>query len=145
MAGRQNHAGKMFDERTIGPCSKWCAAPRDWRPGRWQRESNGMSKRNVCEAVTGCVFSRLHPTSRLSPSLCSSQESSVHEGSIGNDNDGSVCGSDSAFYRQSEGRWRWSCCASFSVISFPVLFLLFAWLPNWFCVIIFKPPRLFFF
>lgn len=32
--------------------------------------------------------------------LCVS-ESSVHEGS--NDNDGSVCGSDSAFYKQSEG------------------------------------------
>ncbi|XP_042255376.1 rab effector MyRIP isoform X2 [Thunnus maccoyii] len=30
-------------------------------------------------------------------------ESSVHEGSTGNDNDGSVCGSDSAFYKQSEG------------------------------------------
>ncbi|XP_041670290.1 rab effector MyRIP isoform X1 [Cheilinus undulatus] len=30
-------------------------------------------------------------------------ESSVHEGSTGNDNDGSICGSDSAFYRQSEG------------------------------------------
>ncbi|XP_053715863.1 rab effector MyRIP isoform X1 [Synchiropus splendidus] len=30
-------------------------------------------------------------------------ESSVHEGSIGNDNDGSICGSDSAFYKQSEG------------------------------------------
>ncbi|XP_024910097.1 rab effector MyRIP isoform X3 [Cynoglossus semilaevis] len=30
-------------------------------------------------------------------------ESSVHEGSICNDNDGSICGSDSAFYRQSEG------------------------------------------
>lgn len=32
------------------------------------------------------------------PSL---SESSVHEGS--NDNDGSICGSDSAFYKQSEG------------------------------------------
>ncbi|XP_018548635.1 rab effector MyRIP isoform X2 [Lates calcarifer] len=30
-------------------------------------------------------------------------ESSVHEGSTGYDNDGSICGSDSAFYRQSEG------------------------------------------
>nr|XP_033494764.1 rab effector MyRIP isoform X4 [Epinephelus lanceolatus] len=30
-------------------------------------------------------------------------ESSVHEGSTGNDNDGSICGSDSAFYKQSEG------------------------------------------
>nr|XP_046226973.1 rab effector MyRIP isoform X4 [Scatophagus argus] len=30
-------------------------------------------------------------------------ESSVHEESTGNDNDGSVCGSDSAFYKQSEG------------------------------------------
>ncbi|XP_074477603.1 rab effector MyRIP isoform X2 [Sebastes fasciatus] len=30
-------------------------------------------------------------------------ESSVHEGSNGNDNDGSICGSDSAFYKQSEG------------------------------------------
>nr|XP_020508699.1 rab effector MyRIP [Labrus bergylta] len=30
-------------------------------------------------------------------------DSSVHEGSTGNDNDGSICGSDSAFYRQSEG------------------------------------------
>ncbi|XP_028289230.1 LOW QUALITY PROTEIN: rab effector MyRIP-like [Parambassis ranga] len=30
-------------------------------------------------------------------------ESSVHEGSTGNDNDGSVCGSDSVFYKQSEG------------------------------------------
>ncbi|KAI9518712.1 hypothetical protein NQZ68_035104 [Dissostichus eleginoides] len=30
-------------------------------------------------------------------------KSSVHEGSTGNDNDGSVCGSDSAFYKQSEG------------------------------------------
>ncbi|XP_026148257.1 rab effector MyRIP isoform X3 [Mastacembelus armatus] len=30
-------------------------------------------------------------------------ESSVHEESTGNDNDGSICGSDSAFYRQSEG------------------------------------------
>lgn len=33
-------------------------------------------------------------------------ESSVHEGSICNDNDGSICGSDSAFYRQSEGERR---------------------------------------
>nr|XP_061821565.1 rab effector MyRIP-like isoform X4 [Nerophis lumbriciformis] len=30
-------------------------------------------------------------------------ESSVHEGSFYNDNDGSVCGSDSVFYKQSEG------------------------------------------
>ncbi|XP_077591989.1 rab effector MyRIP [Stigmatopora nigra] len=30
-------------------------------------------------------------------------ESSVHEGSFGNDNDGSICGSDSVFYKQSEG------------------------------------------
>ncbi|KAK5850211.1 hypothetical protein PBY51_014479 [Eleginops maclovinus] len=30
-------------------------------------------------------------------------KSSVHEGSTGNDNDGSICGSDSAFYKQSEG------------------------------------------
>ncbi|KAM7390592.1 hypothetical protein PAMA_008660 [Pampus argenteus] len=30
-------------------------------------------------------------------------DSSVHEGSTGNDNDGSICGSDSAFYKQSEG------------------------------------------
>ncbi|XP_054621215.1 rab effector MyRIP isoform X2 [Dunckerocampus dactyliophorus] len=30
-------------------------------------------------------------------------ESSVHEGSFCNDNDGSVCGSDSVFYKQSEG------------------------------------------
>ncbi|XP_051910393.1 rab effector MyRIP isoform X1 [Hippocampus zosterae] len=30
-------------------------------------------------------------------------ESSVHEGSLGNDNDGSICGSDSVFYKQSEG------------------------------------------
>ncbi|XP_029698945.1 rab effector MyRIP isoform X1 [Takifugu rubripes] len=30
-------------------------------------------------------------------------ESSIHEGSIYNDNDGSICGSDSAFYKQSEG------------------------------------------
>ncbi|XP_029002212.1 rab effector MyRIP isoform X2 [Betta splendens] len=30
-------------------------------------------------------------------------ESSVHEGSTGNDNDGSVCGSDSFFFKQSEG------------------------------------------
>ncbi|XP_029313864.1 LOW QUALITY PROTEIN: rab effector MyRIP [Cottoperca gobio] len=30
-------------------------------------------------------------------------ESSNHEGSTGNDNDGSICGSDSAFYKQSEG------------------------------------------
>lgn len=38
----------------------------------------------------------------FSPSL----ESSVHEGSNGNDNDGSICGSDSAFYKQSEGERR---------------------------------------
>ncbi|XP_057680316.1 rab effector MyRIP isoform X2 [Corythoichthys intestinalis] len=30
-------------------------------------------------------------------------ESSIHEGSFGNDNDGSICGSDSVFYKQSEG------------------------------------------
>ncbi|XP_077480193.1 rab effector MyRIP isoform X2 [Stigmatopora argus] len=30
-------------------------------------------------------------------------ESSNHEGSFGNDNDGSICGSDSVFYKQSEG------------------------------------------
>ncbi|XP_061614037.1 rab effector MyRIP isoform X2 [Phyllopteryx taeniolatus] len=30
-------------------------------------------------------------------------EISIHEGSFGNDNDGSICGSDSVFYKQSEG------------------------------------------
>lgn len=37
-------------------------------------------------------------------SVCVCVESSVHEGSVYNDNDGSVCGSDSAFYKQSEGK-----------------------------------------
>lgn len=39
--------------------------------------------------------------------LCLS-EVSIHEGGVCNDNDGSVCGSDSAFYKQSEGKERTS-------------------------------------
>lgn len=60
-----------------------------------------MIRAEFLHSCVSCQFEVCHPAF-LWPSI----ESSVHEGSTGNDNDGSVCGSDSAFYKQSEGKRR---------------------------------------
>lgn len=51
--------------------------------------------------IHSCQFEGFYLLTLLSVSFV---ESSVHEGS--NDNDGSICGSDSLFYKQSEGERR---------------------------------------
>lgn len=72
-------------------------------------------------------------------------ESSVHEGSTGNDNDGSVCGSDSFFFKQSEGENGQQFKAAPTVISATIIIdIIFC---TWWCflaILIFLPFVYFF-
>lgn len=102
----QNGIGNRFDKstkRVYWHCAQ-CNLLLVWQ--RWER----ILSQIIIWHDTSRIFAfhwqvsvrKLSSDVSLSPSL----ESSVHEGSTGNDNDGSICGSDSAFYKQSEGK-RW--------------------------------------